>query len=111
MPDIGVRELLVEIRREADVIGGDDRLSAYGLAVNRVIMRTAEALEMTPFEARILDVLDTLSPKDIARPVATKRLATELGIDYFALHYHMRKLESRGLVRRPQGQRSGWKVA
>ena len=62
-------------------------------------------------EARILDVLDNLSPTEVGRPVATKRLATELGIDYFALHYHMRKLESRGLVRRPQGQRSGWKVA
>ena len=111
MTDLSIRELLVEIRRQADILSTGDRLADYSLAIDQVIMRNAEALELTPFEARILDVLDNLSPNDIARPVATKRLATELGIDYFALHYHMRKLESRGLVRRPHGQRSGWKVA
>jgi len=40
------------------------------------------------------------------------RLVAELGgPDMWNLWYHLRRLEERGLVHRPEGPKSGWAVA
>lgn len=113
MPDLTVREFLLEVRKEARRLTPEldgDLDAAYREAEHRVMMRSAEALEADHFEVRILDTIENLSPRD-SDPVPTQRIAVELGMDYFAIHYHLRKLESKRLVCRPRGERSGWKVA
>lgn len=109
------REFLVRLRQLVDhAVRADATLSreeAYQQAVPRLLMQDAESLELSPFEARVLDTLDTLAPRETSQPVPTKRICAELGMDYFALHYHLRKLEDRGLIGRPSGPRSGWKIA
>lgn len=109
------RQFLVRLRSEVDRLCHDDpalpRRDAYHRAVSDVLMQDAESLEVTPFEARVLDFLDAHSPAHDDPPVPTKRLEIELNMNYFTAHYHLRKLEDRGLISRPAGPRSGWKVA
>lgn len=109
------RVFLMRLRAAVQrAVCADESLSleaAYQRELPRLMMQDAESLDLSPFEARVLDTLDTLSPRDSSPPVPTKRACAELGMDYFALHYHLRKLEDRGLVSRPRGPRSGWKVS
>lgn len=75
-------------------------------------MMAAEEQAVTPFEARPLERLDQAVRLGGGRPVPTKRLAMELGgLDMWNIWYHLRRLEERGLVHRPEGPKSGWAVA
>lgn len=110
-----LHQLLSRLRREADALcRADPRLAreeAYDRALTRVFMAAAEALDVSPFEARLLDTLSQLSPFENSQPVPTKRICAELGLPYRSAVYHLNKLEARYLIKRPRGPRSGWKAA
>lgn len=111
-----LRILLQKIKDEADCImvaeDSLDREAAYQKAIASVVMTAAEEQAVTPFEARLLDRLDRTARQNGGRPVATKRLAVELGgKDVWGVWYHLKRLEERGLVHRPEGPKSGWAVA
>ena len=63
------------------------------------------------FETRLLDRLGQAARRNSGRPVATKALMVDLGVDTWNIWYHLRQLEERGLVHRPEGPKSGWTVA
>lgn len=113
--EIGLHELIVKMRQYADYLRAEEPniapLDAYQKAVAQIFMVAAESLDVSPFEARVLDVLDKLSPHNDVPPAATKRLAAHLGISDWSAWNYLSGLEKRGLVNRPQGSRSGWKVA
>jgi predicted MarR family transcription regulator len=116
MTDLTLNILLGRIKDEADRLlaaeSGLNRESAYQKAIASVVMTAAEEQAVTPFEARLLDRLDQAVRMGGGRPVATKRLAAELGgMDIWNIWYHLRRLEERGLVHRPEGPKSGWAVA
>jgi hypothetical protein len=116
MIDFDLHVLLGRIKDEADRLmaaeSGLDREAAYQKAIASVVMTAAEEQAVTPFEARLLDQLDQAVRTGGGRPVATKRLAVELGgMDIWNIWYHLKRLEERGLVHRPEGPKSGWAVA
>jgi hypothetical protein len=113
--DINLRELITRMREYADHIRAEnpdiDAPAAYEKAIVQIFMVTAESLDVSPFEARVLDVLDGLSPREHTPPVPTRKVAARLGISDWSTWYHLSRLEKRGLITRPQGGKSGWKVA
>ena len=104
--------ILFELRSEIDrlVADGIEQSEAISQAVDTVLSRAAYAETTSPHEARLLDVIERVSA-DTRRPVATHRICSEVGSDYFITYYHLRNLERRGLLCRPSGPRSGWQVA
>lgn len=114
--DLTLNILLGRIKDEADRLlaakSGLDREAAYQKAVASVIMTAAEEQAVTPFEARLLERLSQAARRSGGRPVPTKSLAAELGgKDMWSIWYHLKRLEERGLVHRPEGPKSGWAVA
>lgn len=105
-----LHQLLTQLRIEVDKQRKDDPDldldTAYQDAIVKVFMTAAESLQVTHFEARILDELNRID-----EPITGVALSVVLGMDYFALYYHLRNLEDRGLICRPQGMRGGYKVA
>ena len=110
MTDLSI--LLADIRNEIDVLisSGISRAEAEQQAVTSVLARAAYAHTTTPHETRLLSIIDRIS-SETRRPVATHRICSEVGMEYFAAYYHLRNLERRGLLHRPAGPRSGWRVA
>lgn len=107
-----LQTLIDNIKREADRLQrqGQDIDSAYHDALVEVVKLTAEAQSVSPFEARLLAEIERIAT-ETRRPVPTLHLCSVTGADYFAIYYHLRNLERRGLLHRPSGQRSGWHVA
>lgn len=104
--------ILTDIRSEIDRLVDEGLIqeTAEQKAVTAVLARAAYAQTATPHELRLLSIIDRIA-SETRRPVATNRICSETGMDYFAAYYHLRNLERRGLVMRPAGPRSGWKVA
>lgn len=104
--------LLTDIRDEIDRLTGDGvpQDEAEQQAVTSVMARAAYAQTASPHETRIITIIDRLSLQSRA-PVSTHSICAEIGSDYFATYYHLRNMERRGLLVRPRGPRSGWKVA
>lgn len=105
-------ETLALIKREADRLqqtAGLDIDEAYQAAIVTIIKLEAEQLAVDPFEARILAEMDRLARNQQGRPVSVLQLAVVLGnMNRFTLHHHLSQLESRNLVCRPRGPKSGW---
>jgi len=110
MVDLSI--ILTDIRLEIDhlVEAGVSQDEAERQAVVAVMARASYAQTATPHETRLLAIIDRVA-SETRRPVATNRICSETGMDYFAAYYHLRNLEKRGLLLRPAGPRSGWKVA
>lgn len=107
-------QMLIRLRKEAQRIQEQMQCSldlAYERAFPRIIMAEAEALDVSPFQAKVLDKISELSPRDSDPPVPTKRLVAEIGTKYDTLRYHLLKMEEKALIARPNGERSGWKAA
>lgn len=109
---IELSTILAEIRSEIDrlIDAGVAQSEAEQQAVTNVMARAAYEQTATPHEAHLLSVIDRIV-SETRRPVATNRICSETGMDYFAAYWHLRNLERRGLLHRPAGPRSGWKVA
>ena len=110
-------EFSLDFQRMLDQIDGEvarrmaagaDRDSAYAAAVPEVIKRLVEGRKAEAFEVRLIETLRRLSRGQGGRPVRTTRLATELGQSTWATWYYLTRLESRGLIVRPGGPKSGW---
>lgn len=111
-----LRLLLENIRQEARRLQADgmDEDDAWSRAVDAIIRATAEAQDLSPFEARIISELDEASRDIGGKPVQTSILADRLGVSSrFAMYGYLRKLERLGFVHRPMGRKSkaGWRVA
>lgn len=116
MADLNLKVLLENIRIEAtklqrDGMGIDE---AYARALVEVVKVTAEAQDISPFEARVLAAMNEIQRNQGGRPVGTMRVAVEVGVDSrFAMYAHLRDLEKRGLVMKAGGRNSkmGWLLA
>jgi predicted metal-dependent phosphotriesterase family hydrolase len=104
--------VLTDIRKEIDrlVSEGIAQEEAVEQAVIGIIGKAAYEHTAAPHEYRLLEIISRIG-KETGRPVATHRVCTETGSDYFITYYYLRNLERRGLLCRPSGPRSGWKVA
>jgi hypothetical protein len=95
-----------EVERRINAGEGID--AAYAAAIPEVLKRLVEGRKTEAFEDRIIETLRSLSRGGGGRPVRTTRLATELGQSTWATWYYLTRLESRGLIYRPGGKKSGW---
>lgn len=105
------RRDLILIKEEADRLQDDgvDIDTAYTLAVGIIAKRLAEGLAVTPFEARLLQLIEDITRHNGGSPASTTQIAVELGgKSRFTVYHHLSKLEERGLLCRPQGEKSGW---
>lgn len=63
-------------------------------------------IEITKQQQKLLDYLRTAPDATIGDIMAKFRFKSRN-----AVHWHVRKLESAGILRRPKVERSGWEVA
>ncbi len=109
-----LNELLGVLKRIADPLieAGVDPDIAYLRAVGIVARRLAEAQAMTPFEARLVEHIHAITAQQGGRPASVTQIALAVGMENrFTVHFHLRRLEERGLITRPRGPKSGWVVA
>jgi biotin operon repressor len=102
--------LLENIKRRADQLqrGGMDIDAAYQMALVQIFKAASETQAVSPFEERILNIVDDLSSSGL-RPVRTGRLSVELGgMSAWSLWNHLSKLRARGLVQNVG--KAGWLV-
>lgn len=120
MLDLTLHTMLHQVKIEAErLLSSDSSLSrqdAYVQALGTVIMISAEEQAVSPFEARIISEMDRITRINGRRVVSVTQLSVELRsnqqpMSRYTLHYHLSKLELRGLVHRPDGPKSGWAVA
>lgn len=112
---VNLDDLIAAVAEELDDLPLDARPSPEELRRLKAIAIVAERAEqqqISPFQKRILDTLQTLSPRPDSPPVSTVKLVTAIGglSGRWQAWYHLNILEEKGLVYRPRGPRSGWKV-
>ncbi|MAU11131.1 MAG: hypothetical protein CL607_15030 [Anaerolineaceae bacterium] len=73
-------------------------------------MLAIQAEQLSPFDAHLLRTICQVQ-RDLQRPAPSKLLAEQLGISGRTMRYYLRKLENKGLLRRPRGTRSGYQAS
>lgn len=108
--------LIAAVQRGMEQLDGQDieltpddirRLKAIADAFDDAVQQ-----RVTPFQERIIKTLAVLSPRPESPPVSTTRLVASIGglEGRWQAWYHLNALEGKGLVHRPRGPKSGWKV-
>lgn len=85
------------------------RLEGMGLVKRPAGKRGGWSYCAEPFDARLLATLRRCE-RYMQGPVSSKALAQRLGIPNRTVRHHLLKLEKRGCVYRPGGERSGYRV-
>lgn len=102
------RDIRLEIER---LVGeGVDRDAALMQALATVLKRNVYGQTADDYETQLKTIIERLS-SETRQPVPTKSICAEVGADYFATYYHLRKMERRGQLTRVKGRYSGWRVA